>query len=63
MTLEITRGKSNLVYRINPYAPSEIDVKENKPRARWKFFKRCSDANQASAELMRLEFAQKDARR
>lgn len=55
--------KPSVIYRINPEQPSVIDIKINdNRRRRWRIFKCCANANQANAELLRLEFAEMDKR-
>lgn len=55
MTIEITRGKSETVYRINPYAPTEIDYRRNQHRARWFFYERYATPEAAAAAILELE--------
>lgn len=55
MTIEMTRAKSTHTFRINPYAPTEIDYKENKHRSRWLFHSRHATPEEATAKLLELE--------
>lgn len=55
MTIEIARGKSVNVYRINPYAPTEIDWRKNRHNARWNFFARYATPQEAQAAILELE--------
>lgn len=55
--------KPDMLYRINPEQYTVIDCKINDgKRRRWKIYKCCANANQASQELMRLQFAEMDRR-
>jgi len=55
------KAKPKMIYRINPEHYMVIDCKINDGRRRkWLIYKWCSDGNQASQELMRLQFAEQD---
>lgn len=55
MSITIQRGKSEYVYRINPYQPREIDRKPNRHRARWERYTTCASAEGATKMLLKLE--------
>lgn len=55
MTLEINRGGSPYVYRINPTNPLIIDRKPNKHNARWKMYRLCKSEEEARSALLKLE--------
>lgn len=53
--IEINREKSLYTFRINPYAPTEIDCRENKHRARWFFHSRYRTPEEATAAILQIE--------
>lgn len=55
MTIEINRRNSLTIYRINPYAPTEIDYRKNRHNARWYFHSRYATSQEATAKLFDLE--------
>jgi len=57
MTIEITRGKSAHQFRINAYAPTEIDYRKNQHNARWLFHSRYPTPQEALAALWEIERA------
>lgn len=57
MTIEITNGKSSVMFRINPYAPTEIDRRSTRKNGRWKFYSRHATPEKARAVLLELEEA------
>lgn len=54
MSIEATNAKATYSFRINPYAPTEIDRRRNQHRAFWQFYERCETAEQARLEVIRL---------
>lgn len=55
MSLEITRTKGEYTYRVNPYAPTELDRKHNRHRARWQRFSVHDSAEEAMTALLGME--------
>lgn len=55
MTIEITRRKSTVMFRINPWSPTEIDRRSTRKNARWQFYSRHATPEAARAVLMKLE--------
>lgn len=53
--IEINRAGSIYIYKINEYAPTEIDYRKNRHYARWYFHSRYHSAQEAVAALMMLE--------
>lgn len=60
MTIEINRRKSVTVYRINPYAATEIDYKRNQHKARWLRYASYATPQEATTELLKLERNEKE---
>jgi hypothetical protein len=55
VSLEINRGGSPYVYRINPTNPLIIDRKANRHGARWKMYRLCRSEEEARNALLKLE--------
>lgn len=55
MALEILRGKSAYVYRINPWNDRIIDRRLNKHNERWQHFQAYATPEDARAALLTLE--------
>jgi hypothetical protein len=55
MTIEILRGKSAYIYRINPYNGRMIDRRLNRHNARWEGFRLCNDEQDARNKILKLE--------
>ncbi len=55
MSIEIMRGKSEFVFRINPHQPREIDKRVNKRGARWERYTICASEESAVKTLFRLQ--------
>lgn len=55
MTIQIQRGKSVLVYKINEYNSRQILVRVNVPHQRWQHHSRYDNATEAVAALLQLE--------
>lgn len=54
MTIESTNATATTSYRVNPYAPTEIDKRSNRRGSRWLFYKRCASEDEARQEVIRL---------
>lgn len=56
MTIEISRGKSEHIFRLNPYNPRLIDRRKNVAYARWKRYgEPYATQTEALAALLKLE--------
>ena len=55
MSLEITRGKSLISYKINEYCRTELLARINKADARWLVHSRYATPEAATAALLELE--------
>lgn len=55
MTIELSRGKSKYIYRINPDNPRVVDRRLNQHNARWQLFRLCASEQVAKDSLFRLE--------
>lgn len=54
MTIEIARGKAEIIYRINPYNNREIDWRYNRHGARWTRHSHYDTPAEALAALLAL---------
>lgn len=59
MSIEITRRKATVMFRINPWSPTEIDRRSTRKNARWRFYSRFATPEKARAALLELEKAVK----
>lgn len=55
MTIEITRGKSEYTFRINPFQPCEVDYRKNAHRAMWYRHSVYNTPEEARTALLKLE--------
>lgn len=55
MTIQITVGKSRVMYKINEINDREIDWRSTKKNSRWMWLKVCDTPEQARQELLQLQ--------
>jgi hypothetical protein len=55
VTIEISRQKSEYIYRQNPYNRRIIDVRKNTHGARWKPYQSFDSEYEARQELLKIE--------
>jgi hypothetical protein len=55
VTIQMTVGKSQVMYKVNEWNSREIDWRYNRKNARWYRFKLCETPEQARLELLALQ--------
>jgi len=57
---EFHRATPRYLYRLNPDNHAEVQMRGNKPRARWRHVSRHGSITQAESEKWRLVFLERD---